>query len=1075
MFVVQRSVRKWSLVHVLAILIFLTLWWLLPLVVARQTVAAALNTTPTPRAVYATPAENLASAALETEAASVLHREELHSPGYLPESLASTSPSTTSNSLPISLVEPVYSRQTITEFLKTDTYAMIEKQDDHDLARLLGTDSSKGGSWYAYGGTDLRIFPDYYEINGTPDDTIDDQDNTSYNITWLGEIGGIYGTDLWVRKVSGETAGTPVKAIEVLFSVGDGPIEEVTLKIFYYAHPYVHIVTKENVELHDGDTFSTQVLGGVGAEIDYVQVKIDAIRHHDIGAINNPMGIAEIKTAGVVLMEIGPLEQATLLNYTTLKGVPQGRPSRTTITWTQEITSTWATTVTVPMTNTGGVTVTGTVITLTVPGELELLPDPGCVTCPLESRVLGDIVPGEVITAQWLVATTWPTNTATPTDYVWPVSIQAVADNVIIEEITGQIGAEIVYDSGYEMGRNAYYPINSPGGAYSDSVGPINWGLSHLQRRWEIFKEIYRKENLPSSPLLADKKIGFYFAAIHPRAFDAYCSGISVSNEERLSGCADLPGCGGAQDLWLWSQQSSNETIFKEEMEKYQGKILTEEALTFDLTQMARAETLPPDYRNNEVFGAVQDAIESNTTDRWVLQFLPRRSDLVGKTFQEVMEEIGNAHTVVPYMVTESAWGKRIYIYDPNKPEGNLSSPYSSVNAVRISADGYFQYDGWKDKSDQSNPDNVRDILTAFPSDFYRDAGLLPFSAYNLFGVLSPAHLAVTDDQGRALGIQAGQFVAQIPNSGPIPGVSKEIYAVPPEEAPHVVATLWGDTPGDYTYFQFQGDGLFRIQDASVTATSVDTVDVSADGLTMRYATNDAAKTYSAVLVKEGADYSRTYTAAHTSLTAGEAVTFQVSADLSTFTYINPGGAKQYDLGLEQRGVYSGAVLISNLEIGANEAHIVSVEDWGSLETTRITLGVDEGNDGSIDRTIVLQGQPDDDAPNSMEGVTETSPNNIRIERTIAPSGDEDWFRFELTEEAEIKIELNGLPADYDLYLYTASGELLDASTHRGSSGERIHLRHQPAGFYYVQVVGYAGAWDASDTYRLYCKVKVKK
>ena len=67
-----------------------------------------------------------------------------------------------------------------------------------------------------------------------------------------------------------------------------------------------------------------------------------------------------------------------------------------------------------------------------------------------------------------------------------------------------------------------------------------------------------------------------------------------------------------------------------------------------------------------------------------------------------------------------------------------------------------------------------------------------------------------------------------------------------------------------------------------------------------------------------------------------------------------------------------------------------------------------------------------------MVEVTETSPNNEKIERYINPSGDEDWFRFELTEESNINVQLTSLPSDYDLYLYDANGLLLEASERRG-------------------------------------------
>ena len=102
-----------------------------------------------------------------------------------------------------------------------------------------------------------------------------------------------------------------------------------------------------------------------------------------------------------------------------------------------------------------------------------------------------------------------------------------------------------------------------------------------------------------------------------------------------------------------------------------------------------------------------------------------------------------------------------------------------------------------------------------------------------------------------------------------------------------------------------------------------------------------------------------------------------------------------------------------------------------------------------------------------MVGVSHTSPNDAKIEAYIAPQGDVDWFRFQLTQVADINVQLTSLPADYDLYLYDAGGSLLGASEQRGLREERIAAKDQPAGFYYVQIAGFAGAWQGTKPYQL--------
>ncbi len=64
-------------------------------------------------------------------------------------------------------------------------------------------------------------------------------------------------------------------------------------------------------------------------------------------------------------------------------------------------------------------------------------------------------------------------------------------------------------------------------------------------------------------------------------------------------------------------------------------------------------------------------------------------------------------------------------------------------------------------------------------------------------------------------------------------------------------------------------------------------------------------------------------------------------------------------------------------------------------------------------------------------------------------------------------MHLTSLPANYDLYLYNADGQLLASSTRPGHQAEHITLRDRPPGLYYVLVVGVDGAHDPDNTYQL--------
>ncbi len=109
---------------------------------------------------------------------------------------------------------------------------------------------------------------------------------------------------------------------------------------------------------------------------------------------------------------------------------------------------------------------------------------------------------------------------------------------------------------------------------------------------------------------------------------------------------------------------------------------------------------------------------------------------------------------------------------------------------------------------------------------------------------------------------------------------------------------------------------------------------------------------------------------------------------------------------------------------------------------------------------------PPDEAPDLMEEVTHTEVLGVPIAGLIAPEEDVDWYRFEVTETMRVRVWLDQLPADYDLYVYDGTGQFLGASTRGRALSDEVVVR-VPAGVYYLQVVGYAGAWNSETSYQL--------
>ena len=85
----------------------------------------------------------------------------------------------------------------------------------------------------------------------------------------------------------------------------------------------------------------------------------------------------------------------------------------------------------------------------------------------------------------------------------------------------------------------------------------------------------------------------------------------------------------------------------------------------------------------------------------------------------------------------------------------------------------------------------------------------------------------------------------------------------------------------------------------------------------------------------------------------------------------------------------------------------------------------------------------------------------------ICPSTDADFFRFSATLGQTIILDLDGLPADYQLRLWRPDGTLLDQSALPGTAPERIVSTAPSTGGYRAEVWPAAGQWHSTDPYDL--------
>lgn len=96
--------------------------------------------------------------------------------------------------------------------------------------------------------------------------------------------------------------------------------------------------------------------------------------------------------------------------------------------------------------------------------------------------------------------------------------------------------------------------------------------------------------------------------------------------------------------------------------------------------------------------------------------------------------------------------------------------------------------------------------------------------------------------------------------------------------------------------------------------------------------------------------------------------------------------------------------------------------------------------------------------PNDTQAAAYAISSGTVYNGAISSATDVDWFKFTPSTSTTISVNLTNLPADYDLYLYNASGTLLGRSWNSGTSSESLSISASGGATYYIRVVGYNGA-----------------
>ena len=118
--------------------------------------------------------------------------------------------------------------------------------------------------------------------------------------------------------------------------------------------------------------------------------------------------------------------------------------------------------------------------------------------------------------------------------------------------------------------------------------------------------------------------------------------------------------------------------------------------------------------------------------------------------------------------------------------------------------------------------------------------------------------------------------------------------------------------------------------------------------------------------------------------------------------------------------------------------------------------------------TLSSGGCADNYESNNTSSTAKSIPANTDLTALISSSTDVDWFTFTTAKpNTKVKITLTNLPADYDVVLYNTSLTQLGISQNSGTANETIIYNQKNPRTYLVKVIGYGGAYDASNCYTL--------
>lgn len=195
-----------------------------------------------------------------------------------------------------------------------------------------------------------------------------------------------------------------------------------------------------------------------------------------------------------------------------------------------------------------------------------------------------------------------------------------------------------------------------------------------------------------------------------------------------------------------------------------------------------------------------------------------------------------------------------------------------------------------------------------------------------------------------------------------------------------------------------------------------------------------------------------------------------ITSSSATVSWAAVSGASNYDVDYKEA---SSSTWINAVTATTSTSTNITGLSASALYDWRVRANCTSGLTSSYSQAqftttaVVTCPGPYDISTNGTRAGAATIPLNTDIKGLVNPSGDNDYYRFDITTGGTITMTLTTLPANYHLRLQNSSGTTLQTSNNSGTNNETINRTLTP-GTYYARVYpSNSSNWNATNCYTL--------